>query len=118
MLLHRRSVLTGLLALVPAASADDHELLGLGAQLEALQRRAVARRRAGLDGGGWTRWNDAVAESAALAERIGRMPAQDVVGFSIKLRALACEWEDDLEHHQLRRLRALAHEMQRAGQGR
>jgi trans-2-enoyl-CoA reductase len=116
MLLNRRSVLAGaLLPLAPAANSDDDELLLLGAQLEVLQRRQVARRRAGLAGDGWQRWNEAVVASVALAERIGRTPAHDVVGFSIKLRAICCEWEHDLEDHQLRRLRELAGEMQRAG---
>ena len=117
MLLNRRSVLAGaLLPLVPEANSGDHELLLLGAQLEVLQRREVALRRAGLDGTAWAKWNEAVVASVALAERIGRTPALDVVGFSIKLGALACEWEDDLEEHQLRRLRELAGEMQRAGE--
>ena len=115
MLLNRRSVLAGPLVLVPAAKADDAELLALGAQLEVLRRRAMARRRAGLDGAGWQRWNEAVVASIALAERIGRTPAHDVAGSAIKLRALAWEWDDDLDEHQLRRLRALAREMERAG---
>ena len=119
MLLNPRSVLAGaLLPLVPEANSGDHELLLLlGAQLEVLQRREVALRRAGLDGAGWLRWNEAVVASVALAERIGRTPAHDVVGFSIKLRSLACEWEDDLEDNQLQRLRDLAGEMQRLGPG-
>ena len=116
MLLNRRSVLAGaLLPLVAKARSDDAELLLLGAQLEVLRRREVALRRAGIDGAGWTKWNEAVVESVALAERIGRTSAQDAAGFAVKLRALTCEWEDDLEDHQHRRLRDLADEMQRAG---
>ena len=116
MLFNRRSVLaSALLPLVPPAKAGDHELLALGAQLEVLQRRAMALRRAGLEGSGWARWNEAVVASVALADRIGRTPAHDAAGFAVKLRALTCEWEDDLEDHQLRRLQALAREVQRAG---
>ena len=116
MLLNRRSVLAGaLLPLVPEVRSDGAELLLLGAQLEVLRRRAVARRRAGLDGAGWAKWNEAVVASVALAESIRRTPAHDIGGFAIKLRALACEWEDDLEEHQLQRLRELSREMQRAG---
>jgi hypothetical protein len=116
MLLNRRSVLAGaLLPLVPEAKSDDDGLLLLGAQLEVLTRRAASRRRAGLAGDGWQRWNEAVVESVALAERIGRTPAHDVAGFAVKLLALCCEWDDDLEDHQLRRLHALAREMERAG---
>ena len=119
MLLNRRSVLAGaLLPLVPMARPDDAELLLLGAQLEVPRQRAVALRRAGLDGAGWVKWNEAVVASVALAERIGRTPANDIVGFSIKLRALACEWHDDPEDHQHRRLRELAGEMERAGEAR
>jgi len=116
MLFNRRSVLAGaLLPLVAEAKPDDDQLLLLGAQLEVLRLRAMALRRAGFEDSGWLKWNEAVVASVALAERIGRTPAQDVVGFSIKLRALACEWEDDLENHQLRRLRELAGEMERVG---
>jgi hypothetical protein len=112
MLLNRRSVLAGLLSpLVPTAEADDQELLALGAELEVLRRRVMARRRSGIEGARWTRWNDAVVASVALAEQIGRTPAHEVAGFAIKLEALAWEWEDDLEEHQLRRLAALADEM-------
>ena len=115
MLLNRRSVLAGaLLPLAPEARSDEAELLLLGAQLEVLQRHAVARRRAGLDEAGWVKWNEAVVASVALAERIGRTSAQDAAGFAVKLRALAWEWDDDLEDHQLRRLHALAREMVRA----
>ena len=116
MLLNRRSVLAGaLLPLVPEAKPNEDELLLLGAQLEVLQRREVALRRAGLEGTAWMKWNEAVVASVALAERIGRTPAPDVIGFSIKLRSLACQWEDDLEENQLQRLRDLADEMQRLG---
>jgi len=115
MLFNRRSFLAGaLLPLVPEAKLDDDQLLLLGAQLELLRRRAVALRPARLDGAGWVKWNEAVMASVALAEHIGRTPAQDVIGFAVKLRALASEWEDDLEDHQLRRLRELACEMQTA----
>ena len=115
MLLNRRAVLTGPLALIPAAKADDHELLAHGAQLKVLRQRVMAKRRAMTEGAGWAKWNAAMAESVALAERIGRMPAHDVAGFAVKLRALAWAWDDDLDDHQLRRLRALAREMERPG---
>ena len=113
MLLNRRAVLAGALALVPAAKADDHELLALGAQLERLRRRVIAKRRAMTEGAGWAKWNAAMAESVALAGRIGRMPAHDMAGAAVKLRALAWEWDDDLDDCQLRRLRVLAREMGR-----
>jgi hypothetical protein len=115
MLLNRRSVLAGLLSpLVPTGEADDQELLTLGTELQVLQLHAVALRQAGIEGATWARWNEAVVASVALAEEIGRTPAHDVAGFAIKLRALVCEWDDDLEEHQLRRLAALAEEMARA----
>ena len=114
MLFNRRSFLAGaLLPLVPEAKPGDDQLLLLGAQLELLRRRAVALRPARLDGAGWVKWNEAVVESVALAERIGRTPAHGAAGFGVRLRAICCEWEDDLEEHQLRRLRALAGEMER-----
>lgn len=115
MLLNRRVVLRGALSLVPMTMAADDELLALGAQLEVLRRRAIVHRRSGLDGAGWQRWHEALVEAVALAERIGRTPAHDVAGFAIKLRALACEWDDDLEVHQLQRLHALAVEMEQTG---
>ena len=73
----------------------------------------MARRRVGLEGAGWAKWNEAVVESVALAERIGRTSAHDAAGLAVKLRALAWEWDDDLEDHQLRRLYSLASEMER-----
>jgi hypothetical protein len=41
------------------------------------------------------------------------MPAHGVAGFAIELRTLPCVYNDVLDGHQFRRLRALAREMDR-----
>jgi hypothetical protein len=58
-----------------------------------------------------------VVASVALAERISRTPAHNLTGFSIKLKALAWGWEDDVEDHQIEQLHALARGWQGAHDG-
>lgn len=115
MLFRRRLVLAGLFSpIVPMASSEDAGIIALGADLDARRSEVAALEIERFDPAGWTRWNKAMEVSISLARTISRTPAGDVLGFAVKMQALAWELHDDLEEHQLERLETLANEMRRA----